>query len=50
MSQVSVPITSLLERHPVMSTDAMLAHFVPPPQFESASLDSYVLTRPTLSG
>ena len=42
MSQVSVPITSLLERHPVMSIDAMLAHFVPPPQFESASLDSYV--------
>jgi len=42
MSQVSVPITSLLERHPVMSIDAMLAHFVPPPQFASASLDSYV--------
>lgn len=42
MSQVSVPITSLLERHPVMSIDSMLAHFVPPMQFESASLDSYV--------
>ena len=42
MSQVSVPITSLLNRHPVMSIDAMLAHFVPPAQFETASLDSYV--------
>lgn len=42
MSQVSVPITSLLERHPVMSIEAMLAHFVPPAQFESASLDSYI--------
>jgi cell division protein ZapE len=41
MSQVSVPITSLLDRHPVMSIDAMLAHFVPPAQFAHASLDSY---------
>ena len=42
MSSVVVPTTSLLERHPVMSIDAMLAHFVPPPQFQNASLDSYV--------
>ena len=42
MSQFSVPITSLLERHPVMSVEAMLAHFVPPVQFESASIDSYI--------
>lgn len=42
MSQVSVPTTSLLHRHPVMSIDAMLAHFVPPAQFAHASLDSYV--------
>jgi cell division protein ZapE len=42
MSQVSVPITSLLERHPVMSIEGMLAHFVPPAQFETASLDSYI--------
>lgn len=42
MSQFSVPITSLLERHPVMSVEAMLAHFVPPVQFASASLDSYI--------
>lgn len=37
-----MPITSLLDRHPVMSIDAMLAHFVPPAQFATASLDSYV--------
>lgn len=42
MSQVSVPTTSLLERHPVLSIEAMLAHFVPPAQFHTASLDSYV--------
>lgn len=42
MSQVSVPTTSLLERHPVMSIEAMLAHFVPPAQFHTASLDSYI--------
>ena len=33
---------SLLDRHPVMSTEAMLAHFVPPAQFRNASLDNYV--------
>lgn len=42
MSQLPVPTTSLLERHPVMSIDAMLAHFVPPAQFEGASLDNYL--------
>lgn len=42
MSQFPVPTTSLLERHPVMSIEAMLAHFVPPAQFEGASLDNYL--------
>jgi len=35
-------VQSLLDRHPVMSTEAMLAHFVPPAQFRNASLDNYV--------
>lgn len=31
----------LVDVHPVLSIDAMLRHFVPPAQFESASLDNY---------
>lgn len=33
---------SLCDRHPVMSIDAMLAHFVPPEQFAQARLENYV--------
>jgi len=33
---------SLCEIHPVMSIEAMLAHFVPPEQFEAARLENYV--------
>ncbi|MFM1953160.1 MAG: hypothetical protein RL187_369 [Actinomycetota bacterium] len=35
-------IESLVDRHPVMSIDAMLAHFVPPEQFTNARLENYV--------
>ena len=42
MSPMPPSVQSLLDRHPVMSTEAMLAHFVPPAQFRSASLDNYV--------
>ena len=31
----------LVDRHPVLSVDAMLRHFVPPAQFVTASLDNY---------
>ena len=34
-------IVRLLDRHPVLSVDAMLRHFVPPAQFVTASLDNY---------
>jgi len=33
---------SLCDRHPVMSVDAMLEHFVPPEQFADARLENYV--------
>ena len=33
---------SLCDRHPVLSVEDMLRHFVPPAQFEAASLDNYV--------
>jgi cell division protein ZapE len=33
---------SLKDIHPVMSIDQMLKHFVPPAQFQNASLDNYV--------
>jgi len=33
---------SLCDIHPVMSIDAMLAHFVPPEQFAQARLENYV--------
>ena len=42
MSPMPPSVQSLLDRHPVMSTEAMLAHFVPPAQFRNASLDNYV--------
>ena len=42
MSPMPPSVQSLLDCHPVMSTEAMLAHFVPPAQFRSASLDNYV--------
>lgn len=42
MSPMPTSVQSLLDRHPVMSTEAMLAHFVPPAQFRNASLDNYV--------
>lgn len=42
MSPMRPSVQSLLDRHPVMSTEAMLAHFVPPAQFRNASLDNYV--------
>ncbi|MBT4908527.1 MAG: cell division protein ZapE [Microbacteriaceae bacterium] len=42
MSPMPPSVQSLLDRHPVMSTEAMLAHFVPPAQFRKASLDNYV--------
>lgn len=32
---------SLCERHPVLSVEAMLRHFVPPAQFHNATLDNY---------
>lgn len=32
---------SLCDRHPVLSIEDMLRHFVPPAQFQSASLDNY---------
>jgi len=32
---------SLCDRHPVLSIEDMLRHFVPPAQFETASLDNY---------
>jgi len=32
---------SLTDRHPVMSIDQMLRHFVPPAQFQNASLENY---------
>lgn len=38
--ETTVP-SRLTDRHPVMSIDAMLGHFVPPAQFETASLDNY---------
>lgn len=31
----------LVDKHPVLSVDAMLRHFVPPAQFHQASLDNY---------
>jgi cell division protein ZapE len=39
---VNPPLPSLLDIHPVMSIDQMLRHFVPPAQFETASLENYV--------
>jgi len=33
---------SLCDRHPKMSIDAMLKHFVPPEQFRGATLENYV--------
>ena len=38
----SAVLSRLVDRHPELSVAAMLAHFVPPAQFESASLDNYV--------
>lgn len=35
-------LPKLTDRHPEMSVAAMLAHFVPPAQFENASLDNYL--------
>jgi len=40
MSEVPAAVR-LVDKHPVLSVDAMLRHFVPPAQFESASLDNY---------
>ena len=34
-------LVRLVDVHPVLSVDAMLRHFVPPAQFETASLDNY---------
>jgi cell division protein ZapE len=34
-------LPSLTDRHPVMSIDQMLRHFVPPAQFAKASLENY---------
>lgn len=35
-------LPSILDVHPVMSIENMLVHFVPPAQFQNASLDNYV--------
>lgn len=37
----STPPLRLVDRHPVLSVDGMLRHFVPPAQFHQASLDNY---------
>jgi cell division protein ZapE len=34
-------LPSLCDRHPVLSVEAMLRHFVPPAQFHQATLDNY---------
>jgi cell division protein ZapE len=39
---VSAAVSRLVDRHPELSVASMLAHFVPPAQFENASLDNYV--------
>ena len=39
---VAPSVSRLVDRHPELSVAAMLAHFVPPAQFEQASLDNYV--------
>jgi len=38
----SAALGHLVDRHPELSVAAMLEHFVPPAQFENASLDNYV--------
>jgi cell division protein ZapE len=35
------PLPRLSDRHPVLSVEAMLKHFVPPEQFRGATLDNY---------
>ena len=39
---VSASESRLVDRHPELSVASMLAHFVPPAQFENASLDNYI--------
>ncbi len=39
---VSASESRLVDRHPELSVASMLAHFVPPAQFENASLDHYI--------
>lgn len=39
---VAPSVSRLVDRHPELSVAAMLAHFVPPAQFEHASLENYV--------
>jgi cell division protein ZapE len=39
---VSASESRLVDRHPELSVASMLAHFVPPAQFENASLDIYI--------
>ena len=45
MTKASPPAATtplrLVDRHPVLSVDDMLRHFVPPAQFHNASLDNY---------
>jgi cell division protein ZapE len=41
MNDVPSTFESLCDRHPVLSIDAMLRHFVPPAQFEDARLENY---------
>jgi len=35
------PLASLCDRHPTLSVEEMLRHFVPPAQFQNARLDNY---------
>jgi cell division protein ZapE len=39
---VSASESRLVDRHPELSVASMLDHFVPPAQFENASLDNYI--------
>lgn len=42
MSDLGLSLPRFVDIHPVMSIEAMLRHFVPPAQFEHASLDNYI--------
>jgi len=38
----ALTLEHLVDRHPVVSVESMLRHFVPPTQFQDASLDNYL--------